>query len=156
MISIQSRDIRRTTQRHCHEANRPIVLHRRGAALAAAMIAFAVTTAILFTVLRSIVSHQQQLFAGAQSLQAASLAEAGMHRAVAKLQKNAEYRGEGWKIPADELDGMNAGTVDIKVEPIIDQTDQMHVIVRADFPSDTEHRVRRSLESVIQMAQGTN
>jgi hypothetical protein len=120
------------------------------------MIAFAVTTAILFTVLRSVVSHQQQLFAGAQSLQAEALAEAGMHRAVAKLQKNAEYRGEAWKIPADELDGMNAGTVDIKVEPITDQTDQMHVIVRADFPSDTEHRVRRSLESVIQMTQGTN
>jgi hypothetical protein len=122
---------------------------RRGAVLAIALVSFMAASAILFAVLRSVVGHQQQVFANRQQLQAESLVQAGFNRAVAKLRSSQDYRGETWHVPAEQLDGISPGVVEINVAAVSDQPNQLHVSVRADFPSDSDRRSRQSRESTL-------
>ncbi|HTQ39137.1 MAG TPA: hypothetical protein VMJ32_08910 [Pirellulales bacterium] len=150
----------KSTSRHrrlffCRLRSQPLRLlrvppsRRRGAALAIALVAFMAATAILFTVLRATVGHQQQIFANRQQLQAESLAQAGIARAVAKLRSSRDYTGETWHVPADQLDGVSPGVVEIHVAAVSDQSNQLHIAVRADFPSDSAHRSRQSRETTL-------
>jgi hypothetical protein len=79
-----------------------------------------------------------------RQIQADWLAESGLDRAAARLAAEAEYRGETWSIPAEELGGHEPAVVDIRVEPIPDRPGLRRVRVRADYPPDAPRRARRS------------
>jgi hypothetical protein len=124
---------------------------RRGAVLAAALVEFAVAAAILFTVLQGMVSHQRQLLIEQRQLQAQWLAQGGVDRAVAQLRKSADYRGETWRVPADELDGTAPGEVKINLDAVADQPDDLHLIVEANYPSDSVHSSQQTREAIIHL-----
>ncbi|HEY2827919.1 MAG TPA: hypothetical protein VGJ04_09990 [Pirellulales bacterium] len=125
--------------------------HRRGAVLVAALVEFIVAAAILFAVLQAVVGHQRQLLAGRQQIQAQWLAQAGIDRAVAQLQKSPDYRGETWRVSADELDGIAPAEVQIRLETVPERTDDLHLSVQAKYPADSVHCVQQTRETTIHL-----
>jgi type II secretory pathway component PulK len=77
-------------------------------------------------------------------LQAEWLAESGLDRAAARLDRSPDYGGETWDVPAVDLDGLHAGRVVIEV----DRADR-RVRIRADFPADGPESARNVIETRI-------
>jgi len=125
--------------------------YRRGAVLAAALVEFLVAAAILFGVLQDVVRHHRQLLTGRQQLQTQWLAQAGVDRAVAQLRKSADYRGETWRVPADELDGVAPAEVKIHLESVADQPDDLRLRVDAEYPTDSVHCSQQTREATIHL-----
>jgi type II secretory pathway component PulK len=124
---------------------------RRGTVIAAALVEFLVAAAILFAVLQSVVGHHRQLLKARHEVQAQWLAQAGIDRAVAQLGKSASYQGETWHVPAEELDGMDAAEVQIRVERVAENSDELHLTVEARDPSDPIHCVKQTREVTIHL-----
>jgi hypothetical protein len=102
-----------------------------------------------------IVGSQRTLIQGEErGLQADWLAESGIERAAARLAIDPDYRGETWSIPADALGGPSPAVVSIKAGPHRDGPDRRLVTVQADYPSDTDRRVRSSKQSVVDLGPG--
>ena len=76
---------------------------------------------------------------------------AGIDRAVAQLRKSDSYRGETWHVPADELVGLEAAEVQIRVEPVAEKPDELHLTVEARDPSDPIHCVKQTREATIHL-----
>jgi Tfp pilus assembly protein PilX len=124
---------------------------RRGVVLAAALVAFLATAAVLFALLKTVVNHQREVRDQRQSLQAQALADAGIDRGVAQLRRSDAYRGETWHVPDSQLDGTATADVEIRVEAVADHPDQLHLFVQADYPSDPIHRARQSRQATIKL-----
>jgi hypothetical protein len=139
--------IRRRQNSH----RRSSATHRRGAILAAALIEFVVVAAILFSILQGVIRQHRQILTGRQQLQAQWLAQAGVDRAVAQLHKSADYHGENWRVPADQLDGASPADVKISIEPVPDHPDDRHLTVEANTSPDSIHSVRRTREATIHL-----
>lgn len=129
---------------------RPDAARRRGTVVAAALVEFVVAAAILFGVLQSVVGHDRQMIKARHEVQAQWLAQAGIDRAVAQLRKSESYRGEIWHVPADELDGLDAAEVQIRVEPA-EKSGELHLAVEARNPSDPIHGVKQTREATIHL-----
>jgi Tfp pilus assembly protein PilX len=125
--------------------------NRRGAILAAALLAFFAATAILFAVLQSVVSHHRQLRNQLVQLQAQSLAQAGVERALAQLRATNAYHGETWKIPAEELNDDSNAAVEILVEAVSDHPNDRHIQITAAYPDDPIHRAQQSRELIVHL-----
>jgi type II secretory pathway component PulK len=119
--------------------------------LAAALVEFLVAAAILFAVLQDVVRHHRQLLTGRQQLQTQWLAQAGVDRAMAQLRKSADYRGETWRVPPDELDGVAAAEVKIRLENVADQPDDLRLTVDAQYPTDSIHSSQQTREAIIHL-----
>ncbi|HEY2827732.1 MAG TPA: hypothetical protein VGJ04_09055 [Pirellulales bacterium] len=124
---------------------------RRGAILAAVLVEFIVAAAILFAVLQAAISHHRHLLGGRQQLQSQWLTQAGMDRAIAQLRSSTDYRGETWHVPAADLDGIDAAEVQISLEPVPDQSDDLHLTVAAKYPADAVHCVQQTQEATIHL-----
>jgi Tfp pilus assembly protein PilX len=124
---------------------------RRGAVLAVALIVFLLCTAILCTLLEGVIRHERQVRDHRQLDQAVWLADAGINRAVAQLRQTDTYRGETWKVAAEELGGALGGKVTITVQPNDQQPGELRVLAQADYPDDDVHRVRQSRETTIHL-----
>ncbi len=122
---------------------------RKAAVLAAAVAALAIATIILFGVLKAAVNHQREIRTQRYQLQADVLANAGLNHAMAQLRKTGSYQGETWRLAADELDGSGPAEVSIRVETVSNQPDDLHITAQADYPSDTEHRARKTHATTI-------
>jgi type II secretory pathway component PulK len=85
------------------------------------------------------------------NLQAQWLAESGLERAVAQLAADADYSGETWNIPAQDLGGADAGTVKIEVKPAPAGGKGRLVKVDAAIPDDPVDRVQYSRELLLEM-----
>jgi Tfp pilus assembly protein PilX len=85
------------------------------------------------------------------NVQAQLLAESGVQLAAAKLSGDSSYAGETWKIPAENLDGIDAATVKIEVKSIDDQSKSRLVIVQAVFPDDPYERVQYNKELTLEL-----
>ena len=131
------------------------MLHRRGALLAAALVAMVVAGSILLSILQTVVAHHRQTFTHRQQVQAQWLAQGGIDRAVAQLRSSSEYRGETWNVPEDELSGSAPGKVVIRVEPLADEPNALQISAQADYPSDTDHRARQTREVVVHLNKST-
>jgi type II secretory pathway component PulK len=119
--------------------------------LAAALVEFLIVVAILFAVLQDVVHHHRQLLIGRQQLQAVWLAQAGVDRAVAQLRASPDYRGETWRVPADDLDGFGAAEVQIRLQPIADKSSDLHLTVEAEYPTDSTRRSQQTREATIHL-----
>ena len=124
---------------------------RRGVVLAVALVFFLLCSAILCTLLQTVVNHERQVRDHRQIDQARCLADAAIDRAVAQSRQADTYRGETWKIPAGEIGGAADGEVSIRVEINEQQPGQARVVAQADYPSGSVHRIRQSRETTIHL-----
>jgi hypothetical protein len=123
---------------------------RHGSALVAAVVAFAVVSTVLFSVLKGTIDQQRQMRAHRLEVQSDWLAAAGVDRAIARLQQSANYNGEIWEVPADQLGDTAPARVTINVEPAA-KSSQRQISVQADYPADTAYRSRKSRTATIQL-----
>jgi type II secretory pathway component PulK len=115
--------------------------NRRGTILVVILVCFIVAATIFTLLVKSAVSERKTMETHLWSAQAQWLAEAALERAAARLAADANYTGETWTIPAEELDG-NSGVAKIRVEAIADKPGRKQVSVEADYPDDPQHRSR--------------
>ena len=123
---------------------------RRGLASVAIMIGLLIIGLIGFGLLKVGLARRGNVATEESRLQAGWLAQAGLDRAFARLAAE-DYRGETWKIPAEDLGGRGAGSVAIRVEAVEGKTRLRKVRVEADFPSDSSSRARASKDTIIEI-----
>jgi Tfp pilus assembly protein PilX len=131
--------------------NAPAINRRRGSVMVAAAICLLLATLLLASALKLANTGRKQVRRDQLQLQANWLAEAGLERAASRLESEAGYQGETWKIVADELDGQHTGEVLIKVSPEKDVEDSWVVIVEARYPAGatlSATKTRRSTVSI--------
>lgn len=117
---------------------------RRGAILVVVLVCLAVA-AVLFVVLaKQAIAQRHSAQTHYWGVQAQWLAEAGVERAVSRLAAKADYSGETWNVPAEELAGSDAAVVRIRVEKVADRPDRRAIHIEADYPDDPHHRCRKT------------
>ena len=122
---------------------------RRGLVSVVILVALIVLGLVCAGLLKAALTRRSEVGMEERRLQAAMLAESGLARASSRLAGPEPYDGETWEIPAEELGGRGTGSVLIRIEPVADRPDRRKVTVRADYPSDSSRRARRSLEAVL-------
>jgi type II secretory pathway component PulK len=109
-----------------------------------AMVALLVVSLVAAALVQSLLAAHRQSHRYADQLQAQWLAEAGLARAVAKLNADAAYQGEVWQAPltSGESGETSMGQVTITVDPTTKE-----ITVEAVYPTDEHRRVlaRREL-----------
>jgi len=113
-----------------------------------------VLVAIVGGLLRLLVAEQRQMRRHAHELQSVWLARSGIERAMARLDESADYAGETWNIPADQIGGASAGKVVIHVEPFQGQPSRRRVRATADFPDDPVRRHRHTQQVLVDLRVG--
>lgn len=124
---------------------------RRGAILLVILVCFALAAAMFVVLARLAVTARRVAETQQWAVQAQWLAEAGLDRAAARLQQQADYSGETWKISASELGGAHAAVVKIRVDGVADLAAH-RVFVEADYPDDPVHRSRCTKEIVMEQS----
>jgi hypothetical protein len=121
---------------------------RRGAVLAMLLACLLVVGSLGVLMLRQSLHEVGQSRTREQQLQTLWLVESGLERGVARLASSSDYSGETWHIAADELNGHDAASVRIVIEPIEDIPLARRVTVEAIFPDKPLHRIvqRRTIQ----------
>lgn len=88
----------------------------RGAAIIVVIAFFAIAMTLIGVWVRSALQQQQVVRRWHEKTQARWLAEAGVRRAVARLQADQDYRGERWLVAAEQLGGPFPAEIEIDVE----------------------------------------
>jgi Tfp pilus assembly protein PilX len=122
---------------------------RRGMLAIAVLVCLIVLTLISGAILRVGVAQRDEVRAQERRLQAEWLAEAGLRRALARLEADPEYAGETWKVDARELDSSDGANVAIAVERPPGDPKARTIRVRADYPRDPPRRIRCSRQTTI-------
>ena len=130
--------------------NRP----RRGMLAIAVLVCLVVLMLIAGALLRVGLVHRDQVRAQERRLQAEWLAEAGLRRALARLDADADYTGETWNIDARALGAADAATVAIAIERPPRDPKARTIRVRADYPTDPNRRTRCSRQITISDTPG--
>ena len=119
--------------------------HRRsGAILIFTMMALLVVSMIGASLLRTSIASMRQIHREQQRLQTGWVAEAGCQRAIYRFQTEANYAGETWKIPAEQLQSRSNASVLITVTPDSKPESGQIISVVAEFPEDAVQKVRIS------------
>jgi Tfp pilus assembly protein PilX len=146
---------------------RSLARHRRGVALAVALVTLLVVSLVAAAVLQSLVAAQRQARQEAWALQAEWLAEAGLARGEWQLARSSTYTGETWLAPIGDAagssevaaeqsdpettageDSLARGRVTIRVT-----TDSpRRLIVEAFYPDAEHHRARVRRERTLDPA----
>ncbi len=110
----------------------------RGMILIVVLVCLAVALSLLMVGVKLALSAHRVTRSWQWSAQARCLAESALNRAAAKLSAAADYSGETWKIPAEDLGGEDAGIVNIEVKLLPDQANRRMVRIAADYPDDPQ------------------
>jgi type II secretory pathway component PulK len=122
---------------------------RRGVVLVAALVCLLIVMTMLGSMLLATLRSARQLRAERDLRQCELLLLAGVDRAVFRLGKEMDYRGEIWALPAAAIALHGDGLVTIEVSPHpADESPQVTVI--AEYPTGSEHSIRRSRTIQIQ------
>jgi Tfp pilus assembly protein PilX len=126
----------------------------RGMISVAALVCLLVMTLICGSLLRTIQTQRALVRSEERRLQAEWLAESGLERAYVRLANDPAYTGETWTLSADQLGGMDAGSVTISVGagPEHGGVSQRLVSVQADYPGDPPRRVRVRRQATVEVA----
>jgi hypothetical protein len=126
---------------------------RRAAALAIVLAVMILATALLAIWARAVIDAHRQQRRDLRGCQVRWLVEGGIERAVAQLSRADDYRGETWRIAAEQLGGRDPAVVVIQVEPVADIATRRIVRVRADYPEKLDRRVRQSKQITVDLEQ---
>ena len=142
------------TQSPTAEACRPLrasspAIKPKGAVLVVVLVCLMIAGMMASSLLRTAVGQRLIVQRQKRELQAMWLAESGLERGAARLAAEANYTGETWQAPADELGGRDAGAVEIRVEPIADQPAARMITAQADYPAAADSRARKTLQARV-------
>jgi Tfp pilus assembly protein PilX len=127
---------------------------RRGMLAIAVLICLIVLTMVAGALLRVGAAQRDEVRAEERRLQAEWLAEAGLQRALARLDADPEYTGETWNIEARELGAADSAIVTIAIERQPDDTKSRTIRVRADYPRDPPNRARCTRQLTASLGGG--
>jgi len=122
------------------------IRNRQGAILLTVLVCLTIASIIFGVMLRTGLAEWRLVRAQQRQMQAAMLAESALGRAAARLAADAGYRGETWKINADELGGNDDAVVRISVATDSADASSQMIRTQADYPADDETRARASRE----------
>ncbi len=128
---------------------------RRGVALAMALLALTLIVMVFGVLLKRVGGERAILRVEERSIQAGWLAESGLERAAARLERDPDFEGETWTIAAEELGGNAGAEVRIEVERVDGRPRLRRVRVRSDHPPDASRRARRSKTAIIALDEGS-
>jgi hypothetical protein len=124
--------------------------HRPGAILVVALVCLLVVMSIVAGMIKGAIRERRQLHQYRDLRQTDLLVEAGADRAAARLAEDPEYRGETWRVPAEEI-GHAAGEVTIEVSrdesgapTAADGAPSLRVRVSAEYPLVGVTSIRRT------------
>jgi type II secretory pathway component PulK len=120
----------------------------------AVLVCLIVLTLIAGALLRVGAAQRDEIRAEERRLQAEWLAEAGLRRALARLDADPAYTGETWNIEARELGAADSATVAIAIERQLGETKSRTIRVRADYPRDPPNRARRTRQITASLGGG--
>jgi type II secretory pathway component PulK len=115
---------------------------RSGVVLVAALVCLLIVTSIVGSMLQSALRARRQLHAERDRRQTELLLAAGASRAAARLASDAEFLGDAWTLPADDIVGLGAGRVTTEISRNNNQAWQLHVV--AEYPIGRDLPIRRS------------
>ena len=122
---------------------------RGGLASAVVLVVLFVIALISVALVKVAFARRAEVAREERRVQAGWLAESGVDRAVARLDVSADYAGETWRIPADELGGRGEAEVAIRVEKLPDRPDRRRVRIEADYPIRSNQKSRQSREVIV-------
>ena len=128
--------------------NRNRTRGRRGVVLLGILVGLTLLVPTAVSVVRLLMAERQALTTQWRQAQAAALAESAVGRAAARLAEPG-YRGETWRLTAEELAGADAAVVTIRIEDVAGQPQKCLVHVDADFPDDPHARARFTQETML-------
>jgi type II secretory pathway component PulK len=116
---------------------------RRGTVLIAALVCLLIVMALLGSMLQGSLRARRQMHVQRDLRQCELLLQAGAERAVHRLATQADYRGESWAVPAEQIVGTGEGQVTIAAMRDADDLPwQLRVV--AEYPLSGERSIRRS------------
>jgi hypothetical protein len=135
---------------------KPSARIRRGVSIIPTIAFYAVAMTLMAIWVKGAVREQRQVTRWHERSQTAFLAEAGLHRAVARLnQEGISYTGEQWHVSKSDIESSYDAIVDIQVTPVTSNDDEgtelVRVITIADYPAGTERRIRVTKETVLDL-----
>jgi hypothetical protein len=127
---------------------RPLRRHRRRGFILVVVLTILTISLALFGVWTKAAIYENRRIGNYElRAQAVRLAEAGLRRAALRRQADSVYQSETWSIPAADLDGRNAGQVQIRIQPDPKEA-ALRIEAIATFPIEGERRaqVTRSIQ----------
>lgn len=110
-----------------------------------------VTLVIFISIVKLAVAGRRMSHQRSWQVQATWLAESALERAAWRLAADADYTGETWTLPAQQIGGSEAAVVEIRVETITEQPNRRLVRIQANYPEHPQHRARQSKQAVVQV-----
>jgi type II secretory pathway component PulK len=120
----------------------------------AVLVCLIVLTMFAGALLRVGAAQRDEVRAEERRLQAEWLAEAGLRRALARLDADSAYAGETWNIEARELGAADSATVAITIERQPCDSKSRAIRVRADYPRDPPGRARCTRQITASLGGG--
>ncbi|MGD9646189.1 MAG: hypothetical protein AB7U73_10800 [Pirellulales bacterium] len=109
-------------------------LRRRGATTIFLVVSLAVLGVVCAATFQAIALRQRLARHEQYRDQAWWLAEAGLERALARLQVEPSYTSETWHISATELGGASDALVTVQVHAVGEESGRREVVAVADYP----------------------
>ena len=117
---------------------------RTGSLLVCVMVCLGVVVALMASSLKTVLMAQRQSRVERQARQADWLLQAAAERAAYAWRTSADYQGETWLIPADEISGTDPGQVVIEVRAKAAASAPAEWHVTARYPWGSATSVTRS------------
>ena len=115
---------------------------RRGAIIVFGMLALLIVSMLGAALLRNISISRQHLMRDSLHLQAVLLTDAGVARGVSQRKIAADYTGEDWIVPTEQLSGGRTAIVHITVSADPDAADKTLIQSTAEYPQGSPTAIR--------------
>ena len=115
---------------------------RRGAILVFAILALLVVSMLGASLIKTVSVSMRQLQHEVLHTQAVWLADSGAARAIARLRASADYTGETWSVPAEQLTAGRTASVHIFISPETDHPERTIIAATAEYPFGSPTAIR--------------
>lgn len=135
---------------------------RRGVTTIPVIAFYGVALTLVGTWVHSALDHQQLVRRWHEKTQAVWLADAGLRRAIARVEADSAYDGERWQITAAQLGSLFDAEVEIQVKPLPqsdpseNDSDQVEIIAIARYPAGAAKRAQATKTTTYRMPVPTD
>jgi Tfp pilus assembly protein PilX len=116
---------------------------RSGTVIIMVLVCLVIVMALIGTLLQGTLRARRQLHAERDRRQAQWLLEAGLQRGLRRAAAAAEYRGETWRLSAEDVSGSGAGEITIELSEA-GEGQRRRLSVVAEYPIGSKLSIRRS------------
>lgn len=141
-----------------HTQRVPAKTNRIGSIFPIFLISLVLVSATGAALVRTTLTQRSLVRSEDLRLQADWLVHSASARAAAKLSADAAYKGETWKVSADQLGQANAASIEITVSPIngvrpdLSPEQNRRVDITVNYPPESEQRVRLTRQVFVNVA----